>query len=486
MSKSLVSLVLACCLTATGAAAQEPSPEVACITALRQTAERLNRIEQRVAGAGRTCTDAAQELARLRDQAAKLSTDLKEREAEVDRLRTQNRELGTQRDQARGELSKAAADLKAREAELESARATNKQLEDQLRQTREELSKATADLKQARDDLAKGSVDLNARGGELESAQATNKQLEDQIRQTREELAKATADLKQARDDLTKASTDLKARETELAAAQATSRQLEEQLRQARAEVTRVSADLQERDAQVGRLQTAVRELTQARTDLTAARARNTELTQQNGTLRTNADRLAQQNAEQARQLETLQRRFGDIMGQINTAAEARVREALGNRATCEELDVKASDGVVRLSGKLLNPEDALQRASDAVRPIVGASVRRDNLTRIGVCGQSLGDGFVVETTASGLRRVTSEEISNDMVARLLEGTDATCTTVGTKLDGLRNSDVELRPAFWVRQSGSQRLVGICWRSSDQWRYSESANNTFRALLVGR
>jgi hypothetical protein len=175
----------------------------------------------------------------------------------------------------------------------------------------------------------------------------------------------------------------------------------------------------------------------------------------------------------------------GARLKKIDTAAGQQVRAALpGLQTGCgEKLDIDVVDGVVRLSGSLLNVDDAVRRAREAVRAIPGVEVRSDELTRLNLCGRSLGDGWSIEVADGVPRRIGLEQV-DAVYSRLPEGSDETCRSIGAKLDKLTDLDASRRNTFWVRLQGQR--TATCSAADGQWKLvPEQINlNALQALVV--
>lgn len=234
--------------------------------------------------------------------------------------------------------------------------------------------------------------------------------------------------------------------------------------------------------------------LDRAKRGLEAETRRTADLTQENSKLRTEAENWQRQTTEQARRLAALQDRLKSLNDQIGSTVASRVREALsGSRASCESLDVGIdADGAVKVSGRLLKADEVKRRVTEIANSVAGAVVKTDGLVKVDVCGQPIGDGWVIEVGDSGLRRAGYGEIAADADAavRLPEGTVENCKIIGAKLDALRQSDVEMGRTFWSLRPGSASSphFGYCQSSSEKegWRYSENSVPQVRALVVQR
>ena len=226
------------------------------------------------------------------------------------------------------------------------------------------------------------------------------------------------------------------------------------------------------------------------KTSLDAERKRASELDQRVSGMRTEIDRLQRLNTEAAARASDAERQLRRISDQIDAAAGPRVREALGGPlASCETRpEVTVAGGVVTVTGRLMRVEDAKRRIADAVSSIPGASARTKGLLKIDVCGQPLGNGWVVEGADDGLRRFGFNEIPSDAFVRMPDGSAETCLSIGASLDRISGPNASARSAFWVKRSGSDQLLAYCGPSSDgdAWTYNDTELNQVRGLLVQR
>jgi hypothetical protein len=281
------------------------------------------------------------------------------------------------------------------------------------------------------------------------------------------------------------------ARDAAVAAAVASREAEMTQLRSLNAQML---SQAQTRERELADLKDAVSRLTgqvePAKGALDAERKRTSELDQRVAGMRAEIDGLQRRNTEAAARASEAERQLRRISDQIDAAAGSRVREVLGGPlAGCETRpEVTAAGGVVTVTGRLMRADEARRRVAEAVSSVPGASARTEGLLKIDVCGQPLGNGWVVEGADDGLRRFGFNEIPSDAFVRMPDGSAETCLSIGASLDRISGPNASARSAFWVKRTGSNQLLAYCAPSSDgdAWAYNDTGLNQIRGVLVQR
>jgi hypothetical protein len=203
------------------------------------------------------------------------------------------------------------------------------------------------------------------------------------------------------------------------------------------------------------------------------------------------AERLSGQLERMQRDLEAARQRGQKLADQLAANVVARIHEILpAGKRSCENIEVTVdADGSIHVSGRLINVDQVKRQLADLARP-EGIAFKTTELEGLIVCGQPIGDGWIVETAESGWRLAALRELRPDTATRLPQGTDGNCQAIGAKLDALDRPDLVVRRAFWALRPGSTSAprFGYCEPSpaGAEWRYSEVDVPHLRGLVVQR